>query len=115
MAKGLRSGKRYLVDRAWIRVSWLNREGALRVADAKVVDISEKGIALDFPEAISTFSILKLRSAVHSLEGSAVVRHCRQAGIKCRVGLEMQGSLGWAPPPEPAPARITLSGQTAHS
>lgn len=110
MKAELRRYKRYLVSRSEIRVSWLNREGQVRVADVKVFNISERGLSVSLPEPLARFSVLKLKSVFYSLDGTAVVRNCRFGPMRSLLGLELLAPAVLTPPPEPASAPSPLSG-----
>ena len=49
--KDLRRSRRYTVDGATVRVSWLGLSGTLQVIhNARVLNISEEGMAFELPE-----------------------------------------------------------------
>lgn len=72
-----------------MQATWVNRAGVLCGASAKVLDISDSGVAIQVPESIQPFALLKLKSAQLAIDGTAVVRHCRSAGTLPVVGLEL--------------------------
>src|SRR5262245_54155648 len=87
--KDLRQHRRYAVENTFLRVAWLDTNGSLKMAhDARVLNISECGIAIELPEAAQLLSRVKLQSEKHGLLGQGAVRHCRRVGTKYVVGIE---------------------------
>ena len=108
--KDLRRTRRYEVDNATLRVSWLGLNGNLKVAhNAQVRNISEEGMAFELPEAAQLVTRVKLQSDKHRLLGEATVRHCRREGAKYIVGVEFNDGLRWRPPDDSTPEPIPLS------
>jgi hypothetical protein len=108
--KDLRRTRRYEVDNAMLRVSWLGLNGSLKVAhNARVLNISEEGIAFELPEAAQLVTRVKLQSDKHRLLGEATVRHCRREGSKYIVGVEFTDGLRWRAPDDSVLEPIPLS------
>ena len=108
--KDLRRSRRYAVEGATLRVSWLGLNGTLKVAhQARVLNISEGGIAFELPEPAQLVTRVKLQSDKHKLFGEATVRHCRRVGSKYVVGVEFSDGLRWRAPEEPVVEPISLS------
>src|SRR5437588_3642727 len=92
--KDLRRSRRYAVEGATVRVSWLDLNGTLKVIQsARVLNISEEGMAFELPEAAQLVSRVKLQSDKHKLLGEGAVRHCRRVGAKYIVGVEFVDGL----------------------
>ena len=109
--KDLRQHHRYAVENTFLRVAWLDTSGALKMAhDARVLNISEGGMAIELPEAAQLLSRLKIQSDKHHLLGQGAVRHCRRIGTRYVVGIEFTDGLRWQPPDGDITEPIPLSG-----
>ena len=80
-----------------IQVSWKDRFGNEKYANAEVSDVSEAGMRIKVPEALTQQTLVTLRSDKLALHGQAAVRSCRRQGNKYSVGLEFIGGLSWKP------------------
>jgi hypothetical protein len=108
--KDLRRFRRYTVDGATLRVSWLSLSGELKmVHHARVLNISEEGIAFELPEPAQLVTRVKLQSDKHRLLGEGTVRHCRRVGSKYVVGVEFSDGLRWRAPDDSVLEPIPLS------
>src|SRR6266699_290772 len=97
--RDLRRTRRYAVEDATIRVSWMGLNGTLNVFHhARVLNISEEGIAFELPEAAQLVTRVKLESDKHRLLGEGTVRHCRRIASKYIVGVEFADGLRWRAP-----------------
>ena len=76
---------------------------------ARVLNISEEGIAVEIPEPAQLVSRVKLQADKHRLLGEGTVRHCRRVGAKYIIGIEFVDGLRWRAPAEPVTEPITLS------
>src|SRR5579862_4741892 len=83
----MRLNRRYEISDDCLEVSWLNKRGRIKTARAKVVNVSERGIALRMPEPVLPLSV-RFKSARLDLDGVGSVRHCCRSGLKYLVGLE---------------------------
>jgi len=108
--KDLRRSRRYAVEGATLRISWLGLNGSLKmVQNARVLNISEEGMAFELPEAAQLATRVNLQSDKHKLLGVGMVRHCRRVGAKYIVGVEFSDGLRWRAPQEPFTEPIQLS------
>src|SRR3989475_1738041 len=108
--KDLRRSRRYTVDGATVRVSWLGLSGTLQVIhNARVLNISEEGMAFELPEPAQLVTRVKLQSEKHKLLGEGTVRHCRRVGSKYLVGVEFSDGLRWRAPDDSVLEPIPLS------
>src|SRR5262249_37365255 len=108
--KDLRRSRRFAVEGATLRVSWLDMNGTLKVVNhARVVNVSEEGIAIELPEQAKLITPIKLTSEKHHLLGEGMIRHCRRVGSKYIVGAEFMDGLRWRAPDEPVTEPIALS------
>src|SRR5260221_4071549 len=109
--KDLRRSRRYTVDGATtIRVAWLGLNGTLQVVHhARVLNISEEGMAFELPEPAQLVTRVKLHSDKHRLLGEGTVRHCRRVGSKYVVGVEFSDGLRWRAPDDSVLETIPLS------
>ncbi len=98
------------MDGATLRVSWLSLSGELKmVHHARVLNISEEGIAFELPEPAQLVTRVKLQSDKHRLLGEGTVRHCRRVGSKYVVGVEFSDGLRWRAPEDSVLEPIPLS------
>jgi hypothetical protein len=108
--KDLRRSRRYTVDDATLRVSWLALNGTLRVVQqARVLNVSEDGMAFELPEPAQLVTRVKLQSDKHKLLAEAIVRHCRRIGAKYIVGVEFSDGLRWRAPDDSVSEPVPLS------
>jgi len=106
----LRRSRRYAVENETVRVSWLGPSGTLKTSPyARVLNISEGGIAVELPEPAQIVSRVKLQADKHRLLGEGTVRHCRRVGAKYVIGVKFVDGLRWRPPAEPVTEPVTLS------
>src|SRR5947209_4104396 len=96
--KDLRQNPRYLVANGVLRVSWLDKNSRLKMAQVRVLNISERGMTIELPEEPQVNTHIRLQSEKHKVEGSAAVRHSRRVGGKYIIGVEFMDGLRWRPP-----------------
>ena len=108
--KDLRRSRRYAVDGDTLRVSWLGVNGDLKVVQqARVLNVSEEGMAFELPEPAQLVTRVKLHSEKHKLLGEGTVRHCQRVGPKYVVGIEFSDGLRWRAPDDSVPEPVPLS------
>ena len=108
--KDLRRSRRYAVEGETMRVSWLGLNGELKVVhQARVLNISEEGMAFELPEPAQLVTRVKLQSEKHKLLGEGTVRHCRRVGSKYVVGVEFSDGLRWRAPDDSVLEPVPLS------
>src|SRR2546427_8537869 len=111
--KDLRRSRRYAVEGETMRVSWLGLNGELKVVhQARVLNISEEGMAFELPEPAQLVTRVKLQSEKHKLLGEGTVRHCRRVGSKYVVGAELADALRCRAPGDAIAERVPLSEQS---
>src|SRR5713101_3852483 len=111
--KDLRRSRRYAVEGATMRVSWLGLNGELKVVQqARVLNVSEEGMAFELPEPAQLVTRVKLHSDKHKLLGEGTVRHCRRVGSKYVVGVEFADALRWRAPDDSMAEPVPLSDQS---
>ena len=94
-----RRHRRYQVTNSTLRVSFLDMNGALKmISAARVMNVSECGMALEFPEKPLPTSMVRFQSERFKLTGSASVRHAQKLGNPWMVGVEFANGLRWIPP-----------------
>ncbi len=109
--RDLRKSRRYSVDAGILRVSWLGLNGTLKVVQqARVVNVSEEGIAVELPAPALIASRIALEASKHRLQGEGTVKRCRPVGFKFVVGIEFVNGLHWRAPDESIPEPVPLSG-----
>src|SRR5262245_43539186 len=92
-----RQHRRYALDSVLLQVSWLDLHGKMKTARTRALNISERGMALELPEAAMPL-LMRFQSERFKLRGTGSVRYCRRSGSKFIVGLEFTDGLGWRPP-----------------
>jgi hypothetical protein len=98
------------VDGDTLRVSWLGLNGELKVIQqARVLNVSEEGMAFELPEPAQLVTRVKLQSDKHKLLGEGTVRHCRRVGPKYVVGVEFADDLRWRAPDDSMIEPVPLS------
>jgi hypothetical protein len=95
--KNLRRHRRYGTSGDDLEVSWLDKCGNMKTTRAKVLNVSEHGIAFRVPEA-GMPSLVRFKSNRFNVNGIGSVRHCYRAGFKYIVGLEFGFGLRWGAP-----------------
>jgi hypothetical protein len=104
-----REHRRYAVAETFLRVTWLDANGDVRIENgARPIDISERGMAVQLPEAALLLSRVRLESEKGELLGHGKVRYCRPVGEKYIVGIEFADSLRWSAPEGPINEPIPL-------
>jgi PilZ domain len=106
--KDTRRHRRYEVANTILRVSWLDVKGQLKMAQVKVLNVSEAGMALEMPEAPMNGSMIRFQSEKHKLVGAGALRHCRKINSKFVIGIEFTDGLKWCPPPDSIQEPIPL-------
>lgn len=94
-----RQSYRFAVDGAALEVSWLDKSRKMRTTRARVVNISERGMALEFPEEVMPLMV-RFESARLKVKGAGMVRYCQRVGKKYLVGVEFTEGLRWRAPQE---------------
>jgi hypothetical protein len=83
--RDLRKSRRYSVDDGILRVSWLGLDGTLKVVQqARVVNVSEDGIAVELPAPALLASRIGLEASKHRLQGEGTVKR-RRSRSRSRV------------------------------
>jgi len=77
---------------------WCDTSGHDKFANATALDISEAGIRLKVPEALTVQSCVTLRSEKLKLQGQASVRYCYRLGTSFAAGLQFVRGTRWNPP-----------------
>lgn len=108
--EALREHRRYAVAETSLRVTWLDDKGDLRTENgARPIDVSEKGMAVELPDAALLLSRIRLESGEGKLLGHGKVRSSKPEGEKYIVGIEFTDSLRWNAPEGPIAEPIPLS------
>jgi hypothetical protein len=83
-----------------VKIMWCDPSGHDKFANAGALDISEMGLRLKVPEALSVRSCVTLRSESLKLQGQASVRHCSRLGTTYAIGLEFGRGVRWNAAPK---------------
>jgi hypothetical protein len=78
-----------------VQVSWKDRLGHEKFANAEILDVSEAGMRVKVPESLAEQTLVTLRSDRLALHGRASVRSCVRQRARYVVGLEFIGGLQW--------------------
>jgi hypothetical protein len=104
-----REHRRYAVAGTFLRVTWLDANGDVRMEDgARAIDVSERGMAVQLPASALLLSRVRLESREGDLLGHGKVRYCRARGPVYMVGIEFTGALRWIAPEGPVSEPIPL-------
>jgi hypothetical protein len=71
----------------------VDRQGHQQRYRARAVDVSKTGILVQTEEPVPQGTIVFLQTANFTALGKASVRHCRQKGMKYRIGLYLPDPL----------------------
>ena len=93
-----RRQSRFPGNNAVIRASWIDIAGSLRMGQARLVDICERGLAMELPERPQPNTYVRFQCDKMKLNGTGAVRHCQAAGTRFVVGLEFSDGIRWKPP-----------------
>jgi hypothetical protein len=106
----LRQYRRYAVAETFLRVTWLDASGDLKVENGtRPINVSEKGMAVELPQPALLLSRIRMESEYGEFLGHGKVRSCRPSGEKFIVGIEFADSLRWTAPDDPVQEPIPLS------
>lgn len=78
-----------------LRILWEDADGRERVSQAKIVNISPRGIGLRCDQAIPLRSPISCNDEKLGIRGRGTVRHCTFVKGKYQVGVEFSGGTGW--------------------
>jgi hypothetical protein len=80
-----------------VKIMWCDPSGHDKFANALALDVSETGVRLKVPEALTVQSCITLRCENLKLQGQASVRYCSRMGTTYAVGLEFGRGVRWSP------------------
>ena len=106
-----RRAHRFAVNAGTLEVSWLDKTRKMRTTRARVVNISEWGMALEFPEEVMPLMV-RFESARFKVKGAGMVRYCQRVGRKYLVGVEFTDGLRWRAPREGVQEPIRICDST---
>jgi hypothetical protein len=84
-------------NRAVVRASWLDTAGTLKLGQARLIDISEGGVALELPEPPQASSLIRFQCDRFRLYGMGSIRYVSGTRGRCVVGLQFAAGSGWLP------------------
>lgn len=90
--KELRRYQRYPSSGS-LRAAWVDSSGELKLGHARILNVSEFGLAIELPEAPARNAMVRLQSEKLKLSGCSTVRHIATKGSKFVVGLELVDGL----------------------
>jgi hypothetical protein len=78
-----------------LRILWEDVDGREHVSQARIVDISPRGIGLRSDQAIPLRSPISCNDEKLGIRGRGTVRHCTYLKGKYVIGVEFSGGTGW--------------------
>jgi hypothetical protein len=78
-----------------LRILWEDAAGREQVSQAKIVNISPRGIGLRCDQAIPLRSPISCNDEKLGIRGRGTVRHCTFVKGKYQIGVEFSGGTGW--------------------
>lgn len=75
-------------------ISWQDRQGTIRRAQGRCVDLSASGAHVKTLDPLPPQSAVVLHSEKFGRIGEATVRYCNRTGMKYAVGLHFSAPLG---------------------
>jgi hypothetical protein len=78
-----------------LRILWEDAAGREHVSQAKIVNISPRGIGLRCDQAIPLRSPISCNDEKLGIRGRGTVRHCTYVKGKYQIGVEFSGGTGW--------------------
>ena len=78
-----------------VQVTWQDSQGILRLARGRLLNISERGMRMQFPEPIALYTYVNFRILRSDFQGAGSVRYCTRSGMNYQIGLEFSGELRW--------------------
>ena len=92
--RNLRRNVRDAIDGS-LRILWEDAAGREQVSQAKIVNISPRGIGLRCDQAIPLRSPISCNDEKLGIRGRGTVRHCTFVKGKYQIGVEFSGGTGW--------------------
>lgn len=72
-------------------LSWQGSDGRHQVCNVQGVDLSESGVMVESPVAITVGTYVQMDAEAFGFSGEALVRHCRRRASRYLIGLEFRG------------------------
>ncbi|MFN0170893.1 MAG: PilZ domain-containing protein [Bryobacteraceae bacterium] len=86
--------KRMSGNRTIVRAAWLD-QGFLKMGRARLIDVSEGGVALELPDVPNVDSVLRFQCEKFQLYGSGSVKYIGGETGRCVVGVQFTGGSFW--------------------
>jgi len=104
--RNLRRYTRNSIDGSFL-ILWEDTDGKEHVSQAKIVNVSSRGIGLRADQAIPLRSPISCNDERFGVRGRGIVRHCTYVKGKYLIGVEFNSGTGWResavkPPAGPA-------------
>ena len=96
---------------ASIRAAWVDAHGDLRMSHARVLNISQRGMAIELPQQPMRNGMIRIQSERYKLSACGSVRHILQVGGKFVVGLELPADVQLPVLPIPVPVELAMETQ----
>jgi hypothetical protein len=74
-----------------VQLEWLDTLRGRQVVSAQMIDISESGMQIALPNAITPGTYVQIRCKDYALTGMAGIKHCSRVRMGYRAGLEFSG------------------------
>lgn len=82
-------------NRAIVRAAWMDQGGLLKMGQARLIDVSEGGLALELPDIPKVNSVLRFQCEKFQLYGLGSVKYASGGKGRCVVGLQFAAGSFW--------------------
>ncbi len=82
-------------NRAIVRAAWMDQGGYLKMGQARLIDVSEGGLALELPDVPKVNSVLRFQCEKFQLYGLGSVKYASGGRGRCVVGLQFAAGSFW--------------------
>lgn len=82
-------------NRAIVRAAWMDQTGYLRMGQARLIDVSEGGLALELPDVPKVNTVLRFQCEKFQLYGLGSVKYASGGRGRCVVGLQFAAGSFW--------------------
>jgi hypothetical protein len=78
-------------------ILWQTESGASMAEKIVVTNLADYGVMIETARNLPVRQRVQIKVPAREIDGSASVRHCRQKGLKYRIGLELSYSISAKP------------------
>lgn len=98
---------------ASVRAAWVDSHGDLRMSHARVLNISERGMAIELPQQPMRNGMVRIQSERFKVSACGSVRHILPVGGRFIVGLELPPEVKLPVHAIPVPAELAIHSDSA--